>query len=400
MHLLSYRSGFALLIALSSIAPSGTASANSQLAVAWQDTTTGAGMIQALEVQAPWGYASNSLEVGSNPILRFAEQQLFVVSPTDDTLQIVDPQSWTLQSTFALPAGTAPTDVAVIDRQTAIVTANNSSQMLQLDLNSGVVTSYVDLSPLFDEEVMIDLGTMTVHEDQLFVQIQFAHSIAQPPTFFPGSLAVVDLTTGTLVDVDPVLSGTQSIALDGTGPKFKMQVVPFTNELFVSATGSFFDNGGIEVIDLATLTSKGLVIAESDGNTAADLSAFVMVTPEDGFLTFSTDFATSSHLHQFSRTTGVDPLELHVSVPYLAPGLIYEEQFGQIFLPQGGFIPSGIRVFDAFDGSELTGDVIPFGDDPTDLVLFEVIPEPASAALLIGVGLVASCVRPWRNNRN
>jgi hypothetical protein len=383
---------------MSSVAASDTASAARRLAVAWEDSTSGTGMIQALAVRAPWDYASEPLEVGSNPRLRFAEQRLFVLSPTDDSLQIVDPEHWNIERTYALPAGTAPTDIAVLDALTVYVSPNNSNQLLRLDLVSGDVTPYVDLSPLFDHDVMADLGTMIVHGDRLFVQIQQATSTAPAEPDLPGSLAVIDLTTGQLIDADPVLPGTQPIALAGTGPKFKMQVVPSTDELFVSATGSFFDDGGIEVIDLNTLASQGLVIAEADGNTAADLSAFVMVTPEDGFLTFSTDFATSSHLHQFSRVAGVDPLELHVSVPYLAPGLIYDTQTGQVFLPQGGFSPAGIQVFDAFSGAQLSEVVIAVGDDPTDLVLFEVVPEPGLTTLLIGLALVACFLRPSRHH--
>ena len=305
-----YRAGLSLIVALSSVAATDTASAARRLAVAWEDSASGTGMIQALAVEAPWEYASEPLEVGSNPILRFAEQRLFVLSPTDDSLQIVDSEHWMVERTYALPAGTAPTDVALIDALTAYISPDKSNQLLRLDLDSGDVTPYVDLSPLFDRDVMTDLGTMIVHGDRLFVQIQRATSSTPGDPDLAGSLAVIDLTTGELIDADPVVPGIQPIELQGTGPKFKMQVVPSTDELFVSATGAFFDNGGIEVINLNTLASQGLVIAEADGNTAADLSAFVMVTPDDGFLTFSTDFATSSHLHQFSRVAGVDPVEL------------------------------------------------------------------------------------------
>jgi len=396
MHPTGYRAGVVLFVALSILAAAQTAFAARRLAVAWEHSASGTGMIQALATQAPWDDASEPLEVGSNPILRFAQRRLYVLSPTDDSLQIVDPELWTIERTYALPAGTAPTDVAVVDAQTAYVSPNNSNQLLRLDLDSGDVTPDVDLSPLFDGDVTTDLGTMIVHEDRLFVQIQFATSTTPGVPSLPGSLAVVDRTTGQLVDADPVLPGTQPIELAGTGPKFKMQVVPATEELFVSATGAFFDEGGIEVIDLKTLASEGLIIAEADGNTAADLSAFVMVTPDDGFLTFSTDFATSSHLHQFSRVSGVDPLELHVSVPYLAPGLVYDERTGQVFVPQGGFSPAGIQVFDAASGLQLTPDVIAVGGDPTDLVLYSVVPEPGLSTMIFCLALIACLVRPSR----
>lgn len=388
-----YQRLFALLVALASAAP---AAASSRLAVAWHDDATGSGRIQAISTASPWNHLTAPLTVAADPILRFGQQSLFVLSPTDDSLQIVDPQSWAVDRTYPLPTGTAPTDVAVIDAQTAVISPNNSNELLRLDLDTGAVTPFADLGPLFDEQVTSDLGTMIVHDDRLFVQIQFAISTAPGNPVLPGGLAVIDRNTGALIDADPVLPGTQLVELDGTGPKFKMQIVPSTDELFVSASGSFFDEGGIEVIDLVTLATKGLIIEEADETTAADLSAFVMTTPDDGFLTFSTDFATSSHLVQFTRDTGVIPQELHVSVPYRAPALVHDPASNQLFLPQGGFIGPGIRVFDATTAAQLTTEVIPLGGDPTDLVLFQVVPEPSAIVLLFALAVAGSCVRPAR----
>lgn len=381
----------ALFVTALSIAVAGSigegSAAGRQLAVAWDDPNSGSGMVRAMDVAAPWDYTSSPLAVGRDPVLRFAEQSLFVVSPADDTIQVVDPLSWSVERTYPLPAQTTPTDVAVIDAHTAYVSPSNSSLLLRLNLDTGDVTPAVDLSPLFPPGGVPDLRTMIAHDGRLFVQMYFVAVQDPSPTVLAGSLAVVDVSTEQLVDADPNASGTQSVQLEGTGPKFKMQVIPSTNELFVSATGSFFDDGGIEVVDLDTLTTKGLIVKEAAGNTAADVSAFVMLTPDEGYLTFTTDFATSSHLHQFSRDGTVDQTELHVSVPYLAPGLIHDPQSGQLFIPQGGFSPAGIQVFDAASGEQLTTDVISFGNDPTDLVLFDTVPEPCSGMFVISLCL-------------
>jgi hypothetical protein len=83
-----------------------------------------------------------------------------------------------------------------------------------------------------------------------------------------------------------------------------MQVIPETRQLFVSATGGSFDDGGIEIIDLDELKSLGLVLRESDGNLGADVGAFFMVTPDRGYVVVTTDFELSSHLTPFSLSNG------------------------------------------------------------------------------------------------
>ena len=88
-----------ICVAVATIAAADVGFAASRVAVAWHDATTGSGRLQALSTEAPWNYASAPLEVAANPIVRFAEERLFVVSPTDDRLQIVDPGGWTLEQT-------------------------------------------------------------------------------------------------------------------------------------------------------------------------------------------------------------------------------------------------------------------------------------------------------------
>ena len=69
-------------------------------------------------------------------------------------------------------------------------------------------------------------------------------------------------------------------AEERTAPKHKMQVVPETRRLFVSANGVFWDEGSLEMIDLDTLRSLELFLREADGTLGVDLLAFVLVTPD------------------------------------------------------------------------------------------------------------------------
>jgi hypothetical protein len=202
----------------------------------------------------------------------------------------------------------------------------------------------------------------------------------------------MDLASEQLIDVDPAREGLQAIELVGTFPKMKMQVVEQTQKLFVSATGAFFDAGGIEVIDLGNLRSDGLAIREADDLTGADLGAFVMVSPERGFLVYSTDLLLSSHLHQFSLTGGVDQRELAVDLNYFSPAIEFDPGTNTVFFPVGGMLDRGLLAFDATTGTPLSDSLIPTSGPPTDLALVSAIPEPEAYLLALLAALHLVCV--------
>jgi hypothetical protein len=140
----------------------------------------------------------------------------------------------------------------------------------------------------------------------------------------------------------------------------------------VSATGGFFDAGGLEAVDLVRLRSKGLVVREDSGLVGADLGAFVMITPRRGYLTYSTDLLLFSHLHEFrvtKRGLELGP-ELHVSLDYFVPAMVYHRRSDTLFVPDGSFGQEGVNAFRGADGVRLTGSPMSTPGPPTDLVLF------------------------------
>jgi hypothetical protein len=308
--------------------------------------------------------------------VRASRRFVYATSPLDGTITVVDARCWTVARVHALKPADEPFDIAVVSRRRAYVSARRATHLLRLDLETGTATQAVDLGPLADPDGVPDMGTLALHHRRLFVQLRRLDDEAggfAPPAM----LAVVDVPSETLVDVDPVAPGLQGIALEGTSPRFRMQVVPRTPWLFVSATGGFFDAGGIEAIDLRTLRSDGLVIREADGNVGADLGAFVMVAPDRGYLTYSTDLLLSSHLHEFTLAGAIGP-ELNVSLDYFVPALAHDRQSGHLFVPEGSAGETGVRVFDAATGTELTPGPTRTSGAPTDLQLVRRAPRACS----------------------
>jgi hypothetical protein len=341
-----------------------------RLAVAWTDSG-GAGSADRMTTREPLAFQGPELAAGGNTVLHYGFGRLYLLSRADATLAIVDPKRWALLKVIPLGAGGTPQDVLVVNARTAFLTREGAAHLLRLDLRAGAVTQAADLGGFADEDGVPDLGAMVRHGNRVFVQVRRLNPDLPGGGASPPYLAVVNARTGRLIDADRTSPGTQAIALQGTAPKHRMQVVPQAGRLYVGATGGFFDAGGIEAVNLRTLRSEGLVIRESDGKVGADLGPFVFTAPDRGFLVYSTDLTLSSHLKPFTLAGGVpDGPELHVSVDYAVPSLAYDARARTLFVPDGVFEGQGVFAFHGMTGEKLTPEPVATGGAPTDLLLF------------------------------
>ena len=351
----------------------GTSSAAAErfVAVAWSDSEQARGVVQRFQSEPPWAFDGDAIVVGGKTTLRVAGNRLYAVSGADGTITAIDGGTWSVAQIYAIGAQSQPLDIAVVSPETAYVTTSTSTQLLRLNLDTGAVQHVLDIAGFVNPGGVLTAGMMEVDAGRLLIQVTRFESLAAgaagaaDPT---GYLAVVDIASEQLVDVDPIQEGIQAIALQGTYPKYKMNLLRDTRRLYLSASGAFFDAGGLEEVDVGALASLRLVIAEADGNTAADLGSFVMVAPDRGFLVSSTDFAPSSHLARFSLAGGVQPEELFVTVPYRVPTMVHDPQTHTIFIPDGGRA-NGVWVFDADSGELLNLDPLPLGGPATDIEL-------------------------------
>lgn len=306
---------------------------------------------------------------GAKRVRRFGGQ-LFAISRDAGTLRRV-PLNGGASQLYDLGMGSEPMDVLVPGAPftapgTAYVTRRNVSTLLELDLATGATWEAVDLAPVGGGQP-IALGTMIRRGSRLFVQVRVFED-REAPGGDLGVLAVVDLTDGTLVDVDVNEPGTQGIALLGAPPRFDMQLLG--DSLYVSTTDTFNDvRGGIERVDLTTLSSTGYVISEATGHS--DMGGFVMLDATRGYYVFHTDLLTSTHLVAFSVAGGPEPDGLIDLLGDTVDQLIYDEGSARLFLPSGfGFTGTGLFVFST-DTNALLGPPVPTGLAPQDAVLVQ-----------------------------
>ena len=339
-----------------------------KIAVTWNDPATSTGFVQGMMVQSPWDFITPVVVTGANVVLRSADGMVYAVSQTDDTITIIDADQWTVLNTISVGSGSELQDIAVVSSNTAYVTRKKSTHLLRLDLNTGVLTETVDLSIYADADGIPEMGIMATQNGKLFIQIRRQNPFNTPQP--PPMLAVMDISSEQLIDVDPQRVGEQAIELQGTFPKLKIKRAKANNRLYVSATGDLFDNGGVEVINTINLQSEGFIIDETTGDTGADISTVVFTRPDRGFVVFTTEFGISSHLHIFSTRSGVEPLSVITNrLGYTANEVAFDKSTNTIFYPDGVAPNAGVLVLDATTGQPLIESAVQTSDTPNDLAL-------------------------------
>jgi hypothetical protein len=210
---------------------------------------------------------------------------------------------------------------------------------------------------------------------RLFVQLRFDTVTDDPEAGSPavrGALAVVDLATETLIDLDPVAPGVQGIDLVGEPPHGKMTFQPRRRLLYVSSTGVALNvAGGIEKVDIDAGVSMGLVVTEKQ--IGLDLGGFVFTSEDGGYLMFHTEIIPSTHLTRFTVPGGISGISQFFGLLGDAVNvLVHDPSTNTLFLPSGdAFAPgTGVYAFDT-DTDTLIGGAVNTGMRPHDILLIE-----------------------------
>jgi hypothetical protein len=354
--------GFMLLLI---VTHSGAlAQVDPRIAVVTTDGTQG--NCDAIDIDPPWAVLQNLESLGPHSRVRFFFNRLYAVSPANDEILVIDPELFDMITTLEFDSGASPEDILVISPNRAFVTLYNSTDLAIVDPRDGTSCGAVDLSGFADHDGLPEMSMMASDGDRLFIQIQRLDRSGSGNLVPPSYLAVLDLESETLIDVDPDQSGVQGIELLGTNPSFRMQVDSRLRRLFVSTPGRRLStSGGIEEIDLSALQSLGFILSESDAG--ADLGGFVMVSVDEGYVLAHTDFIASSHLHSFSRTGGQGA---QITTTFnVIDSMALDRITSQLFFPDPFSTPSGVHVIDTHTNTVLTSAPLATGLPPWDLAV-------------------------------
>ena len=383
--------GFATFI----LGTTGSANAvEDHLFVVTSDFGGTTGSSASIELLPPWSSQTDVEPVGGFATVRTFEGRHYVVNPSPvDDVQVIDPATFDTILRIPTGAGSNPRDILWIGPDKAYVTRLDHTSLLIVNPTTGAEMGAIDLSAFADADGSPEMSMMARDGDRAFIQLQRVDR-ASEHALSPSYLAVVDVTTDTLVDVDPDVPGTQAITLAGRRPSYKMQIDAGARRLYVSEPGEFHDgSGGIDEIDLDELRSLGFIATEASLFTL-EISGFVLVSEEKGYVISHTDFAESSHLASFRRSDGVAIEEIHVTYSTVRH-LAYDEPTNQLFFLDRG--ASGVHVFDTETDERLTAMPIATGLPPFDLAISRgsVISAPTSPATTLLPRVVPNPASSW-----
>jgi DNA-binding beta-propeller fold protein YncE len=345
------------------------------------------GSYAVFSVDAPGSPATNLGRIHGDAVALHHDGVVYVINRLGgDSIQALDPQAgFATLWECSVGNGANPHDLIFAAPDKAYVTLYEQRELLIVDPTvgpscHGFVRGSVDLGPLADADGLPEMDVGTIRNGRLYVTLQRLDRIAffQPSDF--SAVAVIDVATDTLLDVDPATPEADGIRLTRTNPFSGGQGILVDGEgrLVLGEVGSFgvIGDGGIELVDPVTMRATAFLMTEEE--LGGNLTDFVLVGEREGYA-IVTDLDFANTLVRFDpterRVTGI----LTTSEDYLVD-IDLEPARGEIYLTDRTLLRPGIRIFRTGDGVELTPEPIDTGLPPFDVVFLAEPGDPAAGA--------------------
>lgn len=306
-------------------------------------------------------------QVGSDAVVRVADDRVYVINRGDDTIQVLDPNDdyATLSecSTDNNDAGNAsnPHDIAIVNNNKAYVTLFNETNLLIVDPSvdadcEGFVLGSIDLSVFADADGRPEMDQMAIIDDRLYVSI--GHLDCDnfcTPTDDLGQIAVID------IDDDVVIG---EIALGARNPFGATKGLTVDGrDLLVSLTGQFgVADGGIQRVDAVNQELEPFIVTEAV--LGGDVTDFVIASNRVGYAVISKSGSTNAVV-QFDPDNGTFTRTI-LNADFIADIELNDRD--ELYVSDRTTGVEGVRIFDADDGTEITTTPIDVGQPPNEIV--------------------------------
>ena len=340
------------------------------------------GSYATFPVDDPSQVRTNLARIHSDAVALHHDGLVYVINRLGgDSIQALDPQrGFATLWECSVGNGTNPHDLIFAAPDKAYVTLYEERELLIVDPTvgpscDGFVRGSIGLGPLSDLDGVPEMDTGAIVDGRLYVTLQRLDRFA---FFQPGdvsSLAVIDVASDRLIDVDPSTDAVDGIILQGRNPFSGGQGLNFDagGNIVLNTVGSFGDltDGGIERVDPRTMRSLGFLMTE--GELGGNLTDFVLVDGTTGYAVV-TDLRFRNYLVRFDPSARRVVETLIESDEYLVD-LELEPTRGELYLTDRTLKRPGIRIFRTSDGVELTPQPIDTGLPPFDVVF---LPDPGA----------------------
>lgn len=295
------------------------------------------------------------LTIHSDAVVRYHGGRIYVINRLgQDNVLVLDPANpATPLLQFSAGNGSNPQDLEFASEGKAYVSRNNSAALLVVDPRTGESLREIDLSGFADADGLPEQAEMALVGNRLYVACQRLDRDAGWVAT-ESVLVAVDTATDEVVDWDPAQDGVQALRLQSVNPG---NLVALGTRLYVAQTGQYgVNDGGVEVVDLDSGRSLGLVLGEAA--LQGDLTALALVSPDRGYgVVSAADFSNSVRPLDLSSGTAGAPLPGHSGgytpdIEVDGDHLIVADR-GTFSDPAG----AGLLIYDAATGAFLSGPI-------------------------------------------
>ena len=301
--------------------------------------------------------ATDHLTIHSDAVVRTYRDKAYVLNRLGQdnviVLNISDLTTPLIQ--YSTGNGSNPHDIAIVNEEKAYVSLYERTQLLVVNPVTGDSLGTVDLSTFADADGLPETSQLAVHEGHLFAA---CHRLDRENGWVPTEfsvIAVIDVASDMLVDADPDVEGVQGIAMASKNPAGAARR---GSKWFVGAVNSYTDltDGGIEVIDLETMRSEGVVLDEA--TAGGNLSSLVMISESVGYAVV-TDANFVNAVKRLDLATQSVSRSLDGLSGGFVPGLgVFGERL--YVLDQGSFgdpASAGVKVYDVSTDALVAGPI-------------------------------------------
>ena len=226
---------------------------------------------------------NDHLTIHSDAAVRTYRDKVYIINRLgqDNVLVLNRSDLKTPLTQYSTGNGSNPHDMAFVSEEKAYISRYERTQVLIVNPVTGDSLGVVDLSGFADADGLPEVSQLALYGNHLFAACQ---RLDRDNGFVPTDvsvIAVVDVLTDQVVDVDANTAGVQGIVMASKNPA---GAVLRGDKWFLSAVNTFDDltDGGIEVIDLANLRSDGVVLGEMA--LGGNLSSLTMVSDDEGYV--------------------------------------------------------------------------------------------------------------------
>ena len=363
------------LVAVTAVHAAPAYTLGDYLFVLTRETPGPGGAFSLMDIHAPWPHDDSYGAIHDDAVARVHDGLIYVVNRgSAGNIQVIDPaQDFATIRQFSVEANSNPQDICFVSAQRAFVTRYERTTLWEVDPTNGAHTGTIDLAALADPDGLPEMQSMALHGDTLYVTLQrLNRDLYWTPTR-PAYLAMIDITTNTLIDADPATPGMQGIALADADPYDMnscrgIQRDPLTGDFLIGQLGDYgVLDGGIERFDPESRASRGFVVTEAA--LGGDLNAWTTADGRLGFAIVSGPPPENlTSIVAFDLAAGANLGTVIASNQYAYGDLLVDPQHEQLFVADHTYTLPGVRVFDTETLAPLTPDPIPVGLYPMILL--------------------------------